>query len=86
MNLREAHVVEAINDWLNELFARENRDDRTVLDGIARLKERGLLRTVWAGAGSRVLTYHQRLEERLALSPGSARCPDRDADAADENR
>ena len=32
-------------------------DDRTVLDGIARLKERGLLRTVWSGAGSRVLEY-----------------------------
>ncbi len=44
-------------------------DDRTVLDGIARLKERGLIRTVWAGAGSRVLKYHQRLEERLALTP-----------------
>ena len=43
-------------------------DDRTVLDGIARLKERGLVRTVWAGAGSRVLKYHQRLEERLDLA------------------
>ncbi len=43
-------------------------DDRTVLDGLARLKERGLIRTVWAGAGSRVLKYHQRLEERLGLA------------------
>ena len=35
VNLREDHVVEVINDWLNELFARENRDATVaaLLDG-----------------------------------------------------
>ena len=32
------------------------------------LKDRGLVRIVWAGAGSRVLKYHQRLEEALELA------------------
>jgi uncharacterized protein YceH (UPF0502 family) len=44
-------------------------DDRTVLDALARLKDRALVRTVWVGAGSRVLKYHQLLEEHLALGP-----------------
>ncbi len=42
-------------------------DSRTVLDAVGRLKDRGLLRTVWAGAGSRVLKYHQLLDEVLGL-------------------
>jgi Recombinase zinc beta ribbon domain len=35
VNLREDHVVEVINDWLNGLFARENRDTTVaaLLDG-----------------------------------------------------
>ena len=35
VNLREDQVVEVINDWLNELFARENRDATVaaLLDG-----------------------------------------------------
>lgn len=32
------------------------------------LKERGLVRIVWSGAGSRVLKYHQRLTEVLDLA------------------
>ncbi|HPZ48986.1 MAG TPA: DUF480 domain-containing protein [Propionibacteriaceae bacterium] len=42
-------------------------DDRQLLAIVARLKERQLLRTVWAGAGSRVLKYHQLLTEVLGL-------------------
>lgn len=42
-------------------------DDRTVLDAVARLKERGLVRTVWTGAGSRVLKYHQLLDAEIEL-------------------
>ena len=42
-------------------------DQRTVLDAIARLKARELVRPVWAGTGSRVLKYHQRLDEALEL-------------------
>lgn len=62
----------ALRQACNQSSSREpvvDYDDRTVLDGLARLKERGLIRTVWAGAGSRVLKYHQRLEERLGLAP-----------------
>lgn len=62
----------ALRTACNQASSRDpvvDYDDRTVLDGIARLKERGLVRTVWAGAGSRVLKYHQRLEERLGLAP-----------------
>ena len=61
----------ALRQACNQSSSRDpvvDYDDRTVLDGLARLKERGLIRTVWAGAGSRVLKYHQRLEERLGLA------------------
>ncbi len=44
-------------------------DDRQLLAVVARLKERHLLRTVWTGAGSRVLKYHQLLTEVLDLGP-----------------
>jgi uncharacterized protein YceH (UPF0502 family) len=62
----------ALRTACNQASSRDpvvDYDDRTVLDALARLKERGLIRTVWAGAGSRVLKYHQRLEERLGLAP-----------------
>ena len=61
----------ALRTACNQTSSRDpvvDYDDRTVLDGIARLKERGLIRPVWAGAGTRVLKYHQRLEERLGLT------------------
>lgn len=62
----------ALRTACNQTSSRDpvvDYDDRTVLDGIARLRERGLVRPVWAGAGTRVLKYHQRLEERLGLAP-----------------
>lgn len=52
-----------------------NRDpvvdlDQPTVERIARgLKERGLLRIVWADTGRRTLKYHQVLDERLELEP-----------------
>ena len=45
-----------------------NYDERTVSDTARSLKDRQLLRLVWAGAGSRTVKYHQLLEAELALS------------------
>jgi len=39
--------------------------ERELQDAARELKDRGLLRLVWAGAGSRVVKYHQRLDEAL---------------------
>ncbi len=54
----------------NQTSSREpvmDLDDGTI-ESVARdLKGRGLLRIVWAGKGSRVLKYHQLLDEELAL-------------------
>lgn len=44
-------------------------DERTIIAAIDRLKGRGLVRTVWAGGGSRVLKFHQLLDEVLSLQP-----------------
>ncbi len=41
-------------------------DDAALLECIKVLKDAELLRTVWAGRGSRALKYHQLLDERLA--------------------
>ncbi len=41
--------------------------ERTIQDAARALKDRGLLRLVWAGAGSRVVKYHQLLDEVLPL-------------------
>ena len=39
--------------------------ERELQDAARALKDRGLLRLVWAGAGSRVVKYHQRIDEVL---------------------
>ena len=41
--------------------------ERTVQDVGRSLKDKGLVRLVWAGAGSRVIKYHQTLDELLEL-------------------
>ncbi len=43
-------------------------DEVTILDGLGRLRDRGLVRFV-KPTGLRVVKYHQRLEEHLALDP-----------------
>jgi len=45
--------------------------DQATVERIARsLKERGLVRIVWADTGRRTLKYHQTVDERLELDPG----------------
>ena len=44
-------------------------EDAELIATAKRLKERGLLRVVWAGQGSRTLKYHQLLDEALSLGP-----------------
>ncbi len=44
-------------------------DEQTVEARARALKDRGLLRIVWAATGRRTLKYHQTLEERLRLEP-----------------
>lgn len=44
--------------------------DDALVQGVCKaLKDRGLLRVVWAGAGSRTLKYHQLLDVELSLQP-----------------
>jgi uncharacterized protein YceH (UPF0502 family) len=44
-------------------------DEPTLQAAVKSLKERGLLRIVWADRGPRTLKYHQVLDERLSLQP-----------------
>jgi uncharacterized protein YceH (UPF0502 family) len=63
----------ALRTACNQTSSRDpvvDYDDRTVLDAVARLKDRGLVRTVWTGAGSRVLKYHQLLDAELEVDEG----------------
>lgn len=43
-------------------------DDATLHETLGALRERGLIRTVWTGAGSRAVKFHQLLADRLDLS------------------
>lgn len=47
-------------------------DEQTLNDAARGLKDRELLRFVWAGKGSRVMKLHQRLDEQLGLEPDEA--------------
>jgi len=42
--------------------------EQEIQDAARALKDRGLLRLVWAGAGSRTVKYHQLLDEALGLA------------------
>ncbi len=53
----------------NQTSSREpvmELSERDLQDAARALKDRGLLRLVWAGAGSRVVKYHQLLDEVLS--------------------
>ncbi len=55
----------------NQTSSREpivEYDEVTVESVIKRLRERGLVRVVWADTGRRTLKYHQLLSDELALS------------------
>lgn len=59
----------------NQTTSREpvtDHDEATIEQRCRELKARGLLRVVWAGKGSRVLKYHQLLEEELGLDDAGA--------------
>ena len=43
-------------------------DEQTVEQTARRLKDRGLVRIVWAATGRRTLKYHQTLDEQLQLA------------------
>jgi len=63
--------LNALQTACNQATSREPVSDYAApeIETVCRaLKDRGLLRIVWAGAGSRVLKYHQRLEETLELA------------------
>lgn len=62
--------LNALKSACNQTTSREpvtHHDDATLEERCRDLKQRGLLRVVWAGKGSRVLKYHQLLEEHLGL-------------------
>lgn len=44
-------------------------DEKTVTDAVRALKDRQLVRVVWAEKGSRTLKYHQLLDAELQLQP-----------------
>ncbi|WP_211229643.1 DUF480 domain-containing protein [Nakamurella lactea] len=47
-------------------------DDQTLHEVLGGLRDRELVRTVWTGAGSRAVKFHQRLAERLQLDDAIA--------------
>jgi uncharacterized protein len=63
-----------LNAWLtacNQTSSRDpvmDLDESTVETSARSLRDRGLLRIVWADTGRRVLKYHQRLDEVLELA------------------
>src|SRR3954451_3009534 len=62
----------ALRTACNQTSSREpvvDYDQETVEHVARSLKERGLLRIVWADTGRRTLKYHQTLDERLGLEP-----------------
>src|SRR5262245_33615118 len=62
----------ALRTACNQTSSREpvvDYDQQTVEQTARSLKERGLLRIVWADTGRRTLKYHQILDEELGLDP-----------------
>jgi uncharacterized protein YceH (UPF0502 family) len=60
----------ALRSACNQTSSRDpvtDYDDQTLHATLGGLRERELVRTVWTGAGSRTVKFHQRLAERLQL-------------------
>ena len=65
-------TANALRSACNQTSSREPvvvYDQQTVEQTARELKDRGLLRIVWADTGRRTLKYHQTLTEILALEP-----------------
>src|SRR5689334_25410716 len=65
-------TANALRSACNQTSSREpvvDLDQQTVEQTARELKDRGLLRIVWADTGRRTLKYHQILTERLELAP-----------------
>jgi uncharacterized protein YceH (UPF0502 family) len=64
-------TLNALRAACNQTSSRDpamDLDDRTVETTARALRDRGLLRIVWADTGRRVLKYHQTLDEVLELA------------------
>lgn len=65
-------TLNALRTACNQTSSRDpvvDYDEAMLLERMKNLKERGLVRIVWADRGPRTLKYHQLLDERLALQP-----------------
>ena len=65
-------TLNALRSACNQTSSRDpvsDYDDQVLQDTLRGLKERGLVRIVWADRGPRTLKYHQTLDEALSLQP-----------------
>jgi uncharacterized protein YceH (UPF0502 family) len=65
-------TLNALRTACNQTSSRDpvtDYDEPLLLERMKSLKERGLVRIVWADRGPRTLKYHQLLDERLSLQP-----------------
>lgn len=64
--------LNALRTACNQASSRDpvvDYDDETLESALRELRQRELVRVVWADRGRRTLKYHQRLDEHLALQP-----------------
>ena len=65
-------TLNALQTACNQTSSRDpvvDYDQPLLTEALRSLKQRGLVRVVWADRGPRTLKYHQLLDERLALQP-----------------
>jgi uncharacterized protein len=65
-------TLNALQTACNQTSSRDpvaDYDQQLLQETLKSLKDRGLVRIVWADRGPRTLKYHQTLDERLALQP-----------------
>ena len=64
-------TLNALRTACNQTSSREpvtDYDEKTLTDALKGLRDRRLVRVVWAEKGSRTLKYHQLLDAELALA------------------
>ena len=67
-------TLNALRSACNQTSSRDpvsDYDDQVLQDTLRGLKERGLVRIVWADRGPRTLKYHQTLDEALSRTTAS---------------